>query len=110
MSENKEVKRKSKSVLLKSGENPIFVSFNKNGMSIAQKIENKNNIKVIRSNKGVYYVMDIPFESCLKLSYLALKRSVAMLLRQTKKTEKVDISELFGETKEKSEDMEVTFD
>ncbi|MEM1877041.1 MAG: hypothetical protein QXH21_09710 [Ignisphaera sp.] len=107
----KEVKRKGKSILLKSGENPIFVSFNKNGMSIAQRIENKSSVKIIKSNKGLYYVMDIPFESCLKLSYLALKRSVAMLLKQTKKTEKIDISELFDETKEeKSEGVEVTFD
>lgn len=102
-------KKRRGSILLKSGDNPVFMSFSKNGIQIAQRIEKKEGIKLIKSNKGVYYIIEIPTNNLLKLSYLLLKKVVREHLR-SKGTKEVDIGELFGESSKTSEKEEVPFE
>lgn len=107
MSERNQAKKKGKSILLKGGENPVFLSVQKDGLQIAQKIENKQGIRLLKTNKGVYYVIDIPADGCLKLSYIALKKvvgSVLKMLKQQKKkgVEEVSFEELLSEGSSKS--------
>lgn len=114
MSEKAKSKQKSKSILLKGGENPVFLSLQKDSLQIAQKIENKSGIKILKTNKGVYYVIDIPADGCLKLSYIALKKVVGTVLNMLKQqrrrgVEEVSFDELLSEgssTKSKESELE----
>ena len=119
MSEKTKGKQKSKSILLRGGENPVFLSIQKDSLQIAQKIENKSGIKILKTNKGVYYVIDIPADGCLKLSYIALKKVVGTVLNMLKQqrkrgVEEVSFDELLSEgsskTSKESEFEEVPFE
>ena len=106
MSEKVRNKQKRKPILLKGGENPVFMSLQKNGVQIVQRIENRSGIKLMKTSKGVYFVIEIPPEGCLKLAYLSLRKVVGTVLKslrqaQKKRVEEISLDELLSETRKK---------
>jgi len=113
LSERPKNKAKRKPILLKGGENPVFMSLQKNGVQIVQRIENRSGIKLMKTNKGVYFVVEIPPEGCLKLAYLSLRKVVGTVLEslrqaQKKRVEEISLDELLSaEAKKEKKEAEL---
>ena len=118
MSTKPKNQKKKKTIVLVSGENPIFINVNRENVQLVQRIENPKNVKLIKSEKGTYYVMEIPPEGCLKLSYLTLKKVVGTILKQLreqpkKRVQEVSFDELLSggtSTTSTEESEEIPFD
>lgn len=107
MSQETQQKEKTKVTLLRSGKNPIFGRPSKEGITIAQKIEDKSGIKLYKTEKGIYFSIEIPAENCIHLAYLALRRYLPLAYKKPSKgggVEEVSFDELLKEVKEKKEE------
>lgn len=107
MSQANQQKKKAKTMVLRSGKNPVFGRPTKNGITIAQKIEDKSGIKLYKTDKGIYFSIEIPAENCLKLAYLALRRYLPIAgktVKPSKGVEEISFDELLKEVKEKKEE------
>jgi len=106
VSQSNQQKRRSKSVLLKSGTNPVFGRGTKEGIEIAIKIEDKSGLRMYKTNKGVYFAIPIPLERLPHLAFLAIRRYLPMAGKGGKTSsgyQEISFDELLSSIKEKGE-------